>query len=107
MKELELKAKEILKKIGREEDIPYFEKLLNEGFGVLGIYGDKVILISPKEIARDEYNYKGNYKRIEISKEKVETVAGFWDYGACDETMGCEFKSLKEAYEKHLLRMPR
>jgi len=98
----EISAKKILKNMGRGYDVPYFEKLLNEDFGVLFFYKDEIILVSPKEIAKNKYDYKGDYVMIKISKEKVETVAGFWDYGACDETMGCEFESLKEAYEKNL-----
>ena len=87
-------AKQVLKKIGRKEDIPYFEKLLQEGFAVFQVYNDKVILVTPEEIAKDQYNYRGNYTIIEISKEKVETVAGYWDCGGCSETIGSVFKTV-------------
>ena len=97
---MELKVKEVMRKIGREKEIPYLEKLLDKGFEIFGVYSDKIVLVAPKEIVKNEYDYRGNYTMIEVSKEKVKTRAGFWDCGACDETMGNEYKTLKEAIER-------
>lgn len=92
-------AIEVLRRIGREEELKELERFLEEGFGVYYIYEKEVHLLFPSEILENEYEYYGKYIRVEIRKDEVETIGGHWMYGATDETIGETFKTLKEAYE--------
>jgi len=89
------KAIEVLKKIGREKEIEDFKKLLEKGFRVYYCSTDSVELL-PARVVENEYDYYGWYCRIEIYKDKVLCICGYWIYGSCDEVMEETYKTIAE-----------